>query len=132
MSFTTASGWTTPSNQIVSVSANSTATASGTYVVQLPPQVTTFALPNAANGLAYSEQLSAIYGKLPYRWSLLSGSLPCGLTLATNGLISGTPTNNGTFNFTVKVTDALAGTATQPLTMTVGSSPQYCCDPSDE
>ena len=123
VSFTTASGWTTPSNQIVSVSANSTATASGTYVVQLPPQVTTFALPNAANGLAYSEQLSAIYGKLPYRWSLLSGSLPGGLTLATNGLISGTPTNNGTFNFTVKVTDALAGTATQPLTMTVGARP---------
>jgi sugar lactone lactonase YvrE len=123
VSFTTISGWTTPSNQVVSVSPNSTATASGTYVVQLPPQVTTFALPNAANGLAYSQQLSAIYGKLPYSWSLLSGSLPSGLTLAANGLISGTPTNNGTFNFTVKVTDALSERATQPLTLTVGARP---------
>ena len=82
-------------------------------------QVTTTSLPNGANGLAYSQQLSAIYGQLPYSWSLISGSLPSGLTLATNGVISGIPTTNGPFNFTVKVTDALSATATQPLTLTV-------------
>ena len=35
-------------------------------------------------------------------WSLASGTLPPGLTLASNGVISGTPTQSGTFNFTVQ------------------------------
>ena len=101
-----------------------TATASNFYAgLLLPLQVTTFALPNGTNGFAYSQQLSAIHGQLPYSWSLLSGSLPSGLTLATNGVISGTPTANGTFNFTVKVTDALPTNATQALALTVGSPP---------
>jgi hypothetical protein len=86
-------------------------------------QVTTTSLPNGTNGLAYSQQLSAIYGQLPYSWSLISGSLPSGLTLATNGVISGAPTTNGPFNFTVKVTDALSATATQPLMLTVAVLP---------
>ena len=34
LGFNTVYGWTTPSNQIISVSANTTATASGTYVLQ--------------------------------------------------------------------------------------------------
>jgi hypothetical protein len=89
----------------------------------LPPQITTVTLPGGTNGVAYNQQLSAIYGKSPYNWSLLSGSLPSNLVLVTSGLISGIPTNNGTFNFTVKVTDALTETATQALALTVGSPP---------
>ena len=85
-------------------------------------RVTTTSLPNGTNGLAYSQQLSAVYGQPPYHWSLISGSLPSGLALATNGVISGTPTANGTNYFTVKVTDALSATATQPLTLTISSS----------
>jgi uncharacterized repeat protein (TIGR03803 family) len=87
------------------------------------PQVTTVTLPNGTNGYPYSQQLFALYGQPPYSWSLVSGSLPAGLTLAINGVISGTPTTSGTFNFTVKVTDALSATATQALALTVGSSP---------
>jgi hypothetical protein len=41
------------------------------------------------------------------------------LILKTNGLISGTPATNGTFNFTVQVTDALSATATQALALTI-------------
>jgi hypothetical protein len=89
----------------------------------LPPQITTVTLPSGTNGVAYNQQLSAIYGKSPYNWSLLSTSLPSNLVLVTSGLISGIPTNNGTFNFTVKVTDALTEAATQALALTVGSPP---------
>ena len=81
--------------------------------------VTTTSLPNGANGVAYSRTLTASGGQTPYSWSLVTGGLPSGLTLATNGLISGTPTTTGTFNFTVKVTDATNSTAMQPLTLTV-------------
>lgn len=123
VSFTMISGWTTPSNQIISVSANMTATANGIYVLPAPPQVTTTELPNATNALAYSQQLSALNGQLPYTWSIYSGSLPFGLALATNGMISGMPTHNGTFNFTVEVTDALSETATQALQLNVVAPP---------
>jgi len=89
----------------------------------VPLQVTTTSLPNGTNGLAYSQQLSAAYGQPPYSWTNSSGALPPGLTLATNGMISGTPTNNGTFSFTVKVTDVLSATATQALALTVLMGP---------
>jgi len=85
----------------------------------LPLQVTSVTGTFGTHGVAYSQQLTAAYGQPPYNWSLISGSLPSGLSLTTNGLISGTPTNNGTFNFTVKVTDALSAMATQANTVTV-------------
>jgi len=93
------------------------------FSIYLGLAVTTTSLPNGTNGVAYSQQLSAVNGQPPYNWSIFSGSLPSGLTLVNNGLISGTPTNNGTFNFTVKVNDATSSTATQPLTLMVGLLP---------
>ncbi len=95
------------------------------------PQVTTTALPSGADGVAYSQTLAASGGQIPYSWTNISGVLPPGLTLATNGVISGIPTTNGTFNFTVKVTDALSATATQPLTLTVGSAPSVAIQPTN-
>ncbi|MFG6466295.1 fibronectin type III domain-containing protein [Roseateles sp. BYS87W] len=61
-------------------------------------------------GLAYSQQATASGGLAPYAYSLSAGSLPAGVTLnAATGAISGTPTVSGTFNFTVKATDATSG-----------------------
>ncbi len=75
--------------------------------------ITTQTLPNAATSVAYSQQLSAIGGVINppatnYTWSLFSGNLPTGnnVTLTSGGLISGTPTVAGTFNFVVQVADA--------------------------
>ncbi len=73
--------------------------------------------------MAYNQTLAASGGQPPYSWTNISGALPPGLALATNGMISGTPTTDGTFNFTVKVTDTLSETATQGLVLTVGSPP---------
>ena len=98
----------------------------------IPLQVTTAGLPDGTNGLPYDLQLSAIFGQLPYSWLLVSGSLPSGLALATNGIISGTPTTNGTFNFTVQVTDASNSTATQALLLTVGSPPSVAIQPTNQ
>jgi Putative Ig domain len=57
-------------------------------------------------GAAYSAQLSATGGTAPYSFSVISGSLPNGLTLSSTGAISGTPTAAGTANFTAQVEDA--------------------------
>jgi uncharacterized repeat protein (TIGR03803 family) len=85
--------------------------------------VTTASLPNGTNGFVYSQTLTASGSPPPYAWTLAAGSLPPGLTLTTSGLISGMPTTNGTFNFTVKVTDALSSTATQAFSLTINVSP---------
>lgn len=71
-----------------------------------PVWVTSGTLPQATPGTAYSYQLSATddSGVAPI-YTLASGSLPTGLSISSSGLISGTPSNSGTFNFTVRATD---------------------------
>ncbi|RZK99271.1 MAG: hypothetical protein EOO62_25035, partial [Hymenobacter sp.] len=44
-------------------------------------------------------------GTAPYTFAITAGALPAGLTLTSAGTLSGTPTANGTFNFTVTATD---------------------------
>ncbi len=61
-------------------------------------------------------------GTRPYSWSVASGSLPNGLSLASaTGVISGTPTSMNTYLFTVQVTDDLSATAQKELSITVAS-----------
>ena len=75
-------------------------------------------------GVAYSSALVAGNGASPYIFSILSGSLPAGLTLNTNtGVISGIPTTNGTFSFTAKVTDSLGATAVSICTSGCSATP---------
>ncbi len=89
------------------------------FSLSLPLVVSTTSLPYGTTGLAYNQTLWAVGGQPPYSWTNISGALPPGLILATNGVISGTPTATGTFNFTVKVTDAANSTAVLPLTLMV-------------
>jgi hypothetical protein len=83
-------------------------------------QVMTTSLSGGTTNVPYnSQQLTASGGQPPYSWSLASGMLPPGLSLSTNGVISGTPTVAGTSNFVVRVTDSAMGTATQALSLVV-------------
>jgi hypothetical protein len=64
-----------------------------------PVFITTSPLPSGSLGVSYSNQILAT-GSLFF--TLVGGSLPDGLELgAADGWITGTPTNSGTFNFTV-------------------------------
>lgn len=88
---------------------------------------TTGALPEGAVGQPYATILSASGGVPPYAWSLRSGSsLPGGLTLSSDGIISGAPVAGGTSRFVVQATDSAnaSATAQQELSLTVtgGSS----------
>ena len=67
-----------------------------------PVFVTTSPLANGLLNVPYSLQIE-VDGEP--RFSVAAGSLPNGLTLATNGLLSGTPTAVGPFNFTVHATN---------------------------
>lgn len=91
-----------------------------------PLAITASALPAGTIGKTYVTTLQAQGGLVPYTWSLESGALPSGLTLfGSTGFISGTPTANGVFNFTVKVNDATASAApaTRQFTISVGGTP---------
>lgn len=70
-------------------------------------------------GQPYSQQLSAANGHAPYTWTLISGTLPAGLSLNASGLISGTPTVYGNFPFVVRATDSTQATAIASFTLTV-------------
>ena len=53
-------------------------------------------LPQGTVSAAYSYTLAATGGTAPYTWAVSSGALPAGLSLATTGVVSGTPTTAGT------------------------------------
>ena len=78
-------------------------------------------LPNGTIGQPYTLNLQAAGGTSPYSFQVTSGALPGGLTLASSGTLSGTPTANGTFNFTVTVTDSNSVTANKTFSLTVAS-----------
>ena len=84
--------------------------------------ITTATLPSATNGVAYSQALQATGGSPGYTWSITSGSLPSGMSL-TSGVISGTPTSSGTFNFTASVTDSSSPAQTKSIATSVVVAP---------
>jgi hypothetical protein len=55
-------------------------------------------------------------------YSFNCGNLPPGLNLSSSGTISGTPTQSGTFNFTIQITDGQGHTGSINYTATVGGS----------
>lgn len=68
-------------------------------------------LPNATVGTTYSASLSTILapkgGLPPYHYSVVSGSLPTGLTLSDSGNVTGTPSGAaGNVNFNIQVKDS--------------------------
>jgi hypothetical protein len=87
-------------------------------------QITTTSLPSGQAAVAYSTTLAAIDGISPYKWSITSGALPAGLTLASSGTISGTPTTSGTFSFTVHVADSASSptSASRNLSITIAAA----------
>ena len=57
-------------------------------------------------GTPYVDRTVVIGGNVPYKTiNITGGALPNGLSLPLSGVLSGTPTESGDFNFTVEATD---------------------------
>jgi large repetitive protein len=82
-----------------------------------PPGTVTYPYP----GFAFSV---ASGGSPPFTWKVTTGAPPPGLTLGSDGTLSGTPTSAGSASFTVTATDSAspAGTASQPFSVLINST----------
>ena len=75
-------------------------------------------LPDANLNQAYTAPGLTATGATVTSWTLAGGSLPAGVTLAPTGVISGTPTQSGTFGFTVQA-NASGASGTKQLSLFV-------------
>ncbi len=86
--------------------------------------ITTALLADARESVLYSATLGALGGVQPYSWSLVSGTLPSGLSLSTQGTIVGTPAagTQGNHTFRIRLDDSQAGFVEQDYTLFVGQA----------
>jgi len=95
--------------------------ATGSLQLQATP------LPAPIFNVAYRARFGAVGGAGNYRYVLLDGLLPTGLSLAEDGLITGTPSDPlGTQRiFVVRCSDLAGNTDTRTFTMTVIDSAPF-------
>lgn len=102
----------------VTVTVTDSSTGAGPYasehvlgltVAAAAVTVTPGELPAATRGVAYAASLAAAGGVAPYAFSLDEGALPAGVSLSADGVLTGTPSQIGTFEFTVRATDSATG-----------------------
>jgi len=77
------------------------------YTVEIkdPPTITGDA-PAGAINIAYSYSYTIAGGVGSLTTAIVSGALPDGVSLSSGGVLSGTPTEAGSFSWTVRVTDS--------------------------
>ena len=111
----------TPSTPLVIVSPSTAPTPAGSPLTSPAPKaspspakliISSATFHPAEVGIAYAPvTLVAVGGTPPYKWTANSGSLPTGLTLSSDGKVTGTPSVAGAFSFVVRVDDAAGGAA---------------------
>jgi hypothetical protein len=129
---TTAATYVAPTPIVAAVTVTITATSityptqsmTFTITVEPPPSIPATTLPSGSIFGAYSATITAVGGVPPLAWAV-NGTLPPGLTLGASTTdtetISGTPTTQGVYTFTLQVTDSTGTTATSgSLSITIG------------
>lgn len=75
-------------------------------------RITTAAFHSGEVALSYTPVTLGAAGGVGLRdWTLAAGALPGGLSLSSDGSVTGKPTAAGTFRFTLRVADSAGGTA---------------------
>jgi large repetitive protein len=102
------------------------ATQQFTLQIQPPLQITSTTMPDGTVGVPYSSDFTAQGGVPPYSWFVVNNikELPPGLTLDStppdlNNVLTGTPTQNGTFHFPMEVQDSSGNTVSATITINI-------------
>jgi hypothetical protein len=106
----------------VTATDGSSNSASQDYTVTINPPVTITTTTLAdwtINQSGYNTTVAVTGGTGSYTFEQTDGTLPPGLNLGSDGVVSGTPTTAGSYTFTITATDGLAGTASQTYTVVV-------------
>jgi len=134
-SSTTAVTYVAPSVLSADTSATVTATSvantnvSATLMITIDAvfEIISTSLESGTLGVPYSGAITAGGASTPFTWAIVSGALPPGLTLSTSSgtsvSISGVPTVEGSFNFTIQVTNASGTPVTQSFTIVIAPPP---------
>ncbi len=102
-------------------------------LIELELVIATTELPPGVVDREFVATLNAIGGSKPYAWDVKDGDLPPGLdACGETGMISGTPTEAGTFPLTVQVTDAAEATTTRYLSLSIIAFTEFITDPEGD
>jgi len=104
------------------------ATQQFTLQIQPPLQITSTTMPDGTVGVPYSSDFTAQGGVPPYSWFVVNNikELPPGLTLDStppdlNNVLTGTPTQAGTFHFPMQVQDSSGNTVSGTITVSINN-----------
>lgn len=92
--------------------------------------ITPVSVPDSTLGAGYSVQLTAQGGVAPYRFRAIQGPMPPGLTVSSDGLISGTTYQVGTFPFVIEVASATQQLGARAYTLQVNPPAGLSLSPS--
>ncbi len=93
----------TDANGFIATNAYTVVVSDPTITIATPASG---ALPGVVANTAYSQTFTANGGQGVHAFSLTAGALPPGLSLASGGVLSGSPTTPGTYNFSITANDA--------------------------
>ena len=115
----------------VSDAMNRSASRTFSVDVVLPLSIDTTVLGPATAGTFFASLLQASGGTGPYSWSLLSGSLPDGLSLGSDGLLTGYPGSPGASFFEVRLVDGASHAVTRGFDLLVAAGPDPLAEWTD-
>jgi large repetitive protein len=123
ISGTPSAGGTSKFTALVTDAVGAKATAALSIAINATLTVTTSApIAAGSTGVAYTQTFTTQGGTPPYSWQA-SGTLPAGISLsASSGVLSGTPTQSGTFLITVKVSDATGAQASASYSLVIAGA----------
>ncbi len=116
-----ASYWVKVTNVANTAGAFSNTATVSILAAAVPTIFNSSPLSTARTGLSYTTNLLATGGTMPYSWSVKTGSLPDGLSLSSDGVLSGTPSGFGTFTFTLEVADQEFDIDSREFSLTVNN-----------